>query len=49
MEMAKLFGLTVNMVTVVSGSSRALSVFPAAHLFSMWLLVYIQLSLVIIC
>lgn len=49
MEMAKLFGLTVNMITVVSGSSCALSVFPSAHLFSMWLLVYIQLSLVIIC
>lgn len=49
MEMAKLFGLTVNIVTVVPRSSCALSVFPSAHLFSMWLLVYTQLSLVIIC
>lgn len=48
MEMEKLF-VTVNMVTVVSGSSCSPSVFPSAHLFSMWLLVYIQLCLVIIC
>lgn len=47
--MAELFDLTVNMVTVVSGLSCALSVLPSAHLFSMWVLVYLQLSLVIIC
>lgn len=34
MEMAKVFGLTVNMVTVVSGSSCA-PVLPSAHLVSM--------------
>lgn len=49
MEMEELFGLTVDMVTVVSESSCALSVLPSAHLFSTWLLEYIQLSLVIIC
>lgn len=47
--MAELFDLTVNMVTVVSGLSCVLSVLPSAHLFSMWLLVYLQLCLVIIC
>lgn len=47
--MAELFDLTVNMVTMVSGLSCALSVLPSAHLFSMWLLVYLQLCLVMIC
>lgn len=45
----RVIDLTMNMVTVVSGLSCILSALPSAHLFSTWLLVYLQLCLVIIC